>query len=469
MANTLTQVGIETGDAVEAYHVTQSIDAFTGTVAYDISLSGSFNMTGSINGQPGVVNPLTASFAITASHALNITSSPIQTTGSTLYSTNPSTTNFSTNNSIFLGASTGNNSTNAIYSHFIGQTAGADATNSSYSNFIGQSAGQAATNASQSNFLGGGAGQIATNANNSNFFGNNTGNRASNASYSTLIGYQVGQSGSWGNIGSNNIIIGTNISLPNTRNNSINLGGVIFATGSYSLTTGNIYTGSQANSRVGIAKDLPNSTLDINGNTTISGSLTVSGSISGSAGVINPLTASYAITASHVPNTFVQNGNSFGTTARLGTNDSQPIIFETNNLQRMNISSTGTVGIGNGGNGTLFNILNGTKPTSGSESSNLLSFSTLTGASYTVHAYVTGYGGADGNIGGDIIGAFQNNSGTVTSAGSPVVNIIENFSGAPEFTLTTSGTNIILQITGQSATTINWAGHMKYIQYDANA
>jgi hypothetical protein len=49
MAKTLTQVGIETGNAVEAYHVTQSIDAFTGTEAYDITLSGSFNMTGSIN------------------------------------------------------------------------------------------------------------------------------------------------------------------------------------------------------------------------------------------------------------------------------------------------------------------------------------------------------------------------------------------------------------------------------------
>ena len=85
MANTLTQVGIETGDAVEAYHVTQSIDAFTGTVAYDISLSGSFNMTGSINGKPSVINPLTASYAmnalsssyaITASHAITASGIP---------------------------------------------------------------------------------------------------------------------------------------------------------------------------------------------------------------------------------------------------------------------------------------------------------------------------------------------------------------------------------------------------------
>ena len=71
MANTLSKVNILTGNIVQDYHVTQSIDAFTGTEAYDISLSGSFNMTGSINGEPEIINPLTASYAITASYALN--------------------------------------------------------------------------------------------------------------------------------------------------------------------------------------------------------------------------------------------------------------------------------------------------------------------------------------------------------------------------------------------------------------
>jgi len=51
MALTLSQTGIETSNTVEAWHVTQSIDAFTGTEAYDITLSGSFNMTGSINAE----------------------------------------------------------------------------------------------------------------------------------------------------------------------------------------------------------------------------------------------------------------------------------------------------------------------------------------------------------------------------------------------------------------------------------
>jgi len=82
MANTLNKTGITTGNTVEAYHVTQSIDAFTGTEAYNISLSGSFNMTGSINGEPGVINPLTASYAISASYALDALSASYALTAS---------------------------------------------------------------------------------------------------------------------------------------------------------------------------------------------------------------------------------------------------------------------------------------------------------------------------------------------------------------------------------------------------
>ena len=48
MAKKLTKTGITTGNTVRAFHVTQSVDAFTGTDAYDILLSGSLNTTGSI-------------------------------------------------------------------------------------------------------------------------------------------------------------------------------------------------------------------------------------------------------------------------------------------------------------------------------------------------------------------------------------------------------------------------------------
>jgi len=71
MAKTLSKTGITTGNTVKAFHVTQSVDAFTGTDAYDITLSGSLTVTGSITGQPTITNDLTSSYAITASYALN--------------------------------------------------------------------------------------------------------------------------------------------------------------------------------------------------------------------------------------------------------------------------------------------------------------------------------------------------------------------------------------------------------------
>ena len=43
---------------------------------------------------------------------------------------------------------------------------------------------------------------------------------------------------------------------------------------------------------------------------------------------------------------FIQNGNSFGTTATLGTNDNNHLNFETNNATRMTIYNNGNVGIG---------------------------------------------------------------------------------------------------------------------------
>ena len=63
MAKTLSKTGITTGNTVRAFHVTQSVDAFTGTDAYDITLSGSLTVTGSITGQPTITNNLTASYA----------------------------------------------------------------------------------------------------------------------------------------------------------------------------------------------------------------------------------------------------------------------------------------------------------------------------------------------------------------------------------------------------------------------
>ena len=47
MAKRFSKTGVVTGQTVEALHVSQSVDAFTGLSAYDVNISGSFRVTGS--------------------------------------------------------------------------------------------------------------------------------------------------------------------------------------------------------------------------------------------------------------------------------------------------------------------------------------------------------------------------------------------------------------------------------------
>ena len=300
-------------------------------------------ITGSLFGTASyVLNAVSASFATSASFAQNAVSSsyPIEVSGSSLLSVIPraglsgstsngiflganaglsaslasnsnflgqnagnsaslaSNSNFfgtsagvgarNASNSNFFGQSTGNSAASANNSNFLGQSAGLLATSASNSNFLGQSAGSSATEASQSNFIGFQAGRSATNAAHSNFFGRNAGFNATSASFSTLIGYQAGYNTAGGALGirSNNIIIGTNITLEHGRQDSINLGGLIFGTGSYSTIAGNPFSGS-ANGRVGINVVNPLYTLDVSGSGNYTNGLTVSGSttITGSLGV----------------------------------------------------------------------------------------------------------------------------------------------------------------------------------------
>lgn len=86
MANVLSKSGINTTNTIEAWHVSQSVDAFTAASAYDITVSGSltvsgstrlsgstnvtgsFNVTGTVN-MPGFSNN-------TASWATNLVNTP---------------------------------------------------------------------------------------------------------------------------------------------------------------------------------------------------------------------------------------------------------------------------------------------------------------------------------------------------------------------------------------------------------
>jgi hypothetical protein len=72
MAITLSKTNIVNGNTLQAADVSQSIDAFTGTIAYDITLSGSLQLTGSVKSRDGYTGSLSGN-ATTATSASNIT------------------------------------------------------------------------------------------------------------------------------------------------------------------------------------------------------------------------------------------------------------------------------------------------------------------------------------------------------------------------------------------------------------
>jgi hypothetical protein len=86
MANVLSKSNIANNNTIEAWQVSQSVDAFTGIAAYDITISGSLKVTGSTNlsGSTTVVGgDLTArGFSnATASWANNVLNAPSKISG----------------------------------------------------------------------------------------------------------------------------------------------------------------------------------------------------------------------------------------------------------------------------------------------------------------------------------------------------------------------------------------------------
>ena len=80
----LSKAGITNGSTIQPGHVTQSVDAFTGVTRYDVTLSGSFTTTGSIN----VTGSVTSSF-FTGSLVGNATTSTYVVSSPQNYLPNP--------------------------------------------------------------------------------------------------------------------------------------------------------------------------------------------------------------------------------------------------------------------------------------------------------------------------------------------------------------------------------------------
>jgi hypothetical protein len=86
--------------------------------------------------------------------------------------------------------------------------------------------------------------------------------------------------------------------------------------------------------------------LIVSGSDAALNSLTVTNGITGSLLGTSSFATSASFITSLNTNAFVQGGNSFGSTAVLGTNDDRSLIFETSGSSRIVINNTGNVGIG---------------------------------------------------------------------------------------------------------------------------
>lgn len=200
----------------------------------------------------------TSQFAGTSSYAITtITSSyPITVTGSSIYSVAPRAGVPDPTENIWIGTNAGNFNfggapppTSATYTVFVGSGAGQNAISASNSVFVGRSAGMNAVTATESVFLGMSAGRDAISAENC-----------------IIIGYQAGYAGLGPlSVGRNNIILGTGITLDPQRKDSINIGGVIFGTGSYyNRNLGFSFSGS-AGGRIGINVVTPTRNFEVSG------------------------------------------------------------------------------------------------------------------------------------------------------------------------------------------------------------
>jgi len=79
MANILSKTGITKYNTIQTWHISQSIDAFTGIRPYDITISGSLTIDGPLNLDTPITGTLitSASYAISSSYGLNVISASL--------------------------------------------------------------------------------------------------------------------------------------------------------------------------------------------------------------------------------------------------------------------------------------------------------------------------------------------------------------------------------------------------------
>jgi len=108
MAQTLSKTNIINGQTVQAWNVTQSVDAFTGTQAYDITVSGSFTFSGATTGSGYFANAVSSSRSISSSYSISssvaISSSYAASSLSSSYASSSLSSSYATSASLAISS-----------------------------------------------------------------------------------------------------------------------------------------------------------------------------------------------------------------------------------------------------------------------------------------------------------------------------------------------------------------------------
>jgi hypothetical protein len=359
-AGNITTTGTITAQTLVVSTISSSIEYSSGSNIFGNSTSNTQTMTGSVNitGSLNVVGNLV--FTNSSSYVGNLAGYGANATSYSVFLGEQAGFNAAQSaNATFLGSFAGFNNTSSSFTTAVGYGAGIYVTASGNSTMIGTYAGYSASYAVGSTFLGIYAGAAASASSYSTFVGPYAGYQLSGSSYSIALGYNAGFNN---RIGNNNILIGTNVQLASGSVNSMNIGGLIFGSGSYFSST-NPSSGS-ANGKIGINQPNPQYALDISGSVNVSSSigstvftanadtlvltgsffLTGSQNITGSLNVSNGVTASlfgtasqaisasYALTASYALNGGSGGGNYSGLFANFTQSSAATTWSFTHNL-----------------------------------------------------------------------------------------------------------------------------------------
>lgn len=249
------------------------------------------------------------------------------------------------NDVIFVGADAGNLSFRNPYSIALGNRALYQTSQSDYAVVLGSSAAESASNSDSMVAIGRFTGYLSTSSSNATFLGRSAGNLTTRSPNIIAIGRFAGYSGSYNSQsiyigtyagyvdtgtgpGRNNIVIGSNISLPTGFNDTTNIAGILYTSGNYSDLDSFTQLLPVSTGRVGILTHTPSYSLDVSGSGRFASTLLLSGSvyISGAVNSNNPskflvidsstgqlfttssvgggssISSSYALTASYAAN-----------------------------------------------------------------------------------------------------------------------------------------------------------------------